>query len=248
MKQWAIDNGARHYTHWFHPLTDGTAESTMLSLSTTAKAAWSRNSPASYLYNRSRRIELPQWRYTQHIRGTRLFGLGHIVACVHPRQDSLYPRQSSSPIPANRSTTRHLCYEPLNSVDKAATAVARYFDPEVKHVNSFLGWEQEYFLVDEALYSARPDLVMTGRTLMGHESAKTNSSKITISVPYPRVSESFMLDLEIECHKLGIPAKTRHNEVAPNQFELAPIFEGDQSCQRPQSTADVAHRRGGTTP
>ena len=113
----------------------------------------------------------------------------------------------------------------LNSVDRAATAVARFFDPEVNHVKSYLGWEQEYFLVDEALYSARPDLMLTGRTLMGHESAKNQQLEDHYFGAIPSRVEAFMLDLEIECHKLGIPAKTRHNEVAPNQFELAPIFE-----------------------
>ncbi|MBP3890287.1 MAG: glutamine synthetase type III, partial [Muribaculaceae bacterium] len=113
----------------------------------------------------------------------------------------------------------------LNAVDKAGTAVAQYFDPEVKHVISNLGWEQEYFLVDEALYAARPDLVMTGRTLLGHESAKNQQLEDHYFGAIPSRVEAFMLDLEIECHRLGIPAKTRHNEVAPNQFELAPIFE-----------------------
>ena len=113
----------------------------------------------------------------------------------------------------------------LNSVDKAGTEVAKLFDPNVKHVVSYLGWEQEYFLVDEALYSARPDLVMTGRTLIGHESAKNQQLEDHYFGAIPSRVEAFMLDLEIECHKLGIPAKTRHNEVAPNQFELAPIFE-----------------------
>ncbi|MDE6299489.1 MAG: glutamine synthetase III, partial [Muribaculaceae bacterium] len=113
----------------------------------------------------------------------------------------------------------------LNSVDKAATRVARFFDPNVNHVMCYLGWEQEYFLVDEALYAARPDLVLTGRTLMGHESAKNQQLEDHYFGAIPSRVEAFMLDLELECHKLGIPAKTRHNEVAPNQFELAPIFE-----------------------
>ncbi|MGM9823251.1 MAG: glutamine synthetase III, partial [Muribaculaceae bacterium] len=113
----------------------------------------------------------------------------------------------------------------LNSVDKAGTAVAQYFDPNVKHVHSYLGWEQEYFLVDEALYSARPDLMLTGRTLMGHESAKNQQLEDHYFGAIPTRVDAFMLELETECHKLGIPAKTRHNEVAPNQFELAPIFE-----------------------
>ena len=113
----------------------------------------------------------------------------------------------------------------LNAVDKAATAVARYFDPEVKHVVSNLGWEQEYFLVDESLYSARPDLVMTGRTLMGHESPKNQQLEDHYFGSIPSRVQAFMLDLEIRCHRLGIPVKTRHNEVAPTQFELAPIYE-----------------------
>ncbi|MDE6367415.1 MAG: glutamine synthetase III, partial [Muribaculaceae bacterium] len=113
----------------------------------------------------------------------------------------------------------------INAVDRSATRVARYFDPEVNHVTSFLGWEQEYFLVDEALFSARPDLMLTGRTLMGHESAKNQQLEDHYFGAIPSRVEAFMLELELECHKLGIPAKTRHNEVAPNQFELAPIYE-----------------------
>ena len=135
----------------------------------------------------------------------------------------------------------------LNSVDKAATAVAKYFDENVKHVNSYLGWEQEYFLVDEALYSARPDLVLTGRTLMGHESAKNQQLEDHYFGAIPSRVEAFMLDLELECHKLGIPAKTRHNEVAPNQFELAPIFEetnlaNDHNLLLMSLIAEVARR------
>ncbi len=113
----------------------------------------------------------------------------------------------------------------LNAIDKAATQVAQFLNPAVKHVTNNLGWEQEYFLVDEALYSARPDLALTGRTLMGHESAKNQQLEDHYFGAIPSRVEAFMLDLEIECHRLGIPAKTRHNEVAPNQFELAPIFE-----------------------
>jgi len=113
----------------------------------------------------------------------------------------------------------------LRAVDEAATGVAKYFDADVKHVISNLGWEQEYFLVDEALYDARFDLALTGRTLMGHESAKNQQLEDHYFGAIPSRVEAFMLDLEIEAHKLGIPLKTRHNEVAPNQFEFAPIFE-----------------------
>ena len=113
----------------------------------------------------------------------------------------------------------------LAAVDKAATDVCQLFDKNITRVYTNLGWEQEYFLVDSALYNARPDLCLTGRTLMGHSSAKDQQLEDHYfgSIP-PRVT-AFMKELEIECHKLGIPAKTRHNEVAPNQFELAPIFE-----------------------
>ena len=100
--------------------------------------------------------------------------------------------------------------------------MARYFDPEVNHVSSYLGWEQEYFLVDEAFFPARPDLVMTGRTLIGHESAKNQQLEDHYFGSIPSRVEAFMLDLELECHRLGIPVKTRHNEVAPNQFGPLP--------------------------
>lgn len=113
----------------------------------------------------------------------------------------------------------------LRAVDKAAVAVCRYFNPDVKKVYAYLGWEQEYFLVDEGLYAARPDLLLTGRTLMGHDSAKNQQLEDHYFGAIPTRVAAFMKDLEVEALKLGIPVKTRHNEVAPNQFELAPIFE-----------------------
>ena len=112
----------------------------------------------------------------------------------------------------------------INAVDKAATAVCHYFDPSVKKVFSYLGWEQEYFLVDEGLYAARPDLLLTGRTLIGHESAKNQQLEDHYFGAIPARVQAFMKELEFEAYKYGIPCKTRHNEVAPNQFELAPIF------------------------
>ena len=111
----------------------------------------------------------------------------------------------------------------LRAVNKAATDVCHYFDPEVKKVNAYLGWEQEYFLVDEGLYAARPDLLMTGRTLTGHDSAKNQQLEDHYFGAIPPRVAAFMKELEIEALKLGIPVKTRHNEVAPNQFELAPF-------------------------
>ena len=113
----------------------------------------------------------------------------------------------------------------LAAIDRAATAVARYFCPDVQRVNTNLGWEQEYFLVDEGLYAARPDLLLTGRTLMGHESSKNQQMDDHYFGAIPERVAEFMRDLEIRALELGIPCKTRHNEVAPNQFELAPIFE-----------------------
>ena len=113
----------------------------------------------------------------------------------------------------------------LAAVDKAATAVCHYFDPNVTRVTANLGWEQEYFLVDEGLYAARPDLLLTGRTLMGHDSAKNQQMDDHYFGAIPERVQEFMRDLEIQALELGIPCKTRHNEVAPNQFELAPIFE-----------------------
>ncbi|MDY6427716.1 MAG: glutamine synthetase III, partial [Bacteroidales bacterium] len=112
----------------------------------------------------------------------------------------------------------------LNAVDKSATEVCHYFDPSVKKVYSYLGWEQEYFLVDEGLYAARPDLLLTGRTLLGHESAKNQQLEDHYFGAIPARVQAFMKELEFEAYKYGIPCKTRHNEVAPNQFELAPIF------------------------
>jgi len=112
----------------------------------------------------------------------------------------------------------------LNSINKAATDVCYYFDPSVKKVFSFLGWEQEYFLVDEGLYSARPDLLLTDRTLMGHESAKNQQLEDHYFGAIPERVQAYMQEIEFEAYKYGIPCKTRHNEVAPNQFELAPIY------------------------
>lgn len=111
----------------------------------------------------------------------------------------------------------------LEAVNRAAVDICRYFDPKVEKVFSYLGWEQEYFLVDESLWAARPDLVLTGRTMMGHESAKNQQLDDHYFGSIPTRVIAFMKDLEYECQQLGIPVKTRHNEVAPNQFELAPV-------------------------
>ena len=225
MKRWAIENGARHYTHWFHPLTDGTAEKHDAFIEHDGKGgvleAFSgkllvqQEPDASSFPNGGIRNTFEARGYSAWDISSPAFIIGETL-CIPTVFISYTGESLDYKTPLLRA---------LNSVDRAATSVAQLFDPEVKHVYSYLGWEQEYFLVDEALYSARPDLVMTGRTLMGHESAKNQQLEDHYFGAIPSRVEAFMLDLEIECHKLGIPAKTRHNEVAPNQFELAPIFE-----------------------
>ncbi|MCM1094136.1 MAG: glutamine synthetase III [Lachnospiraceae bacterium] len=247
MKQWAVDNGARHYTHWFHPLTDGTAEKHDAFIEHDGKGGVVEEFEGKLLVQQEPDASsFPNGgiRNTFEARGYSAWDISSPAfimdktLCIPTIFISYTGESLDYKTPLLRS---------LNCVDKAATAVARYFDPEVKHVNSYLGWEQEYFLVDEALYSARPDLVMTGRTLMGHESAKNQQLEDHYFGAIPSRVEAFMLDLEIECHKLGIPAKTRHNEVAPNQFELAPIFEetnlaNDHNLLLMSLIAEVARR------
>ena len=224
MKQWAIDNGARHYSHWFHPLTDGTAEKhdAFVELQGegvvekfAGKLLVQQEPDASSFPNGGIRNTFEARGYSAWDISSPAFILGKTL-CIPTIFISYTGESLDYKTPLLRA---------INSIDKAGTAIAKYFDENVKHVISYLGWEQEYFLVDEALYSARPDLVMTGRTLMGHESAKNQQLEDHYFGAIPSRVEAFMLDLEIECHKLGIPAKTRHNEVAPNQFELAPIYE-----------------------
>lgn len=225
MKRWAIDNGARHYTHWFQPLTETTAEKHDAFIEHdgkggvvekfTGKLLVQQEPDASSFPNGGIRNTFEARGYSAWDISSPAFILDNTL-CIPTIFISYTGESLDYKTPLLRA---------LNSVDKAATAVAQYFDPEVKHVCSYLGWEQEYFLVDESLYSARPDLMLTGRTLMGHESAKNQQLEDHYFGAIPSRVEAFMLDLEIECHKLGIPAKTRHNEVAPNQFELAPVFE-----------------------
>ena len=225
MKQWAIDNGARHYTHWFQPLTETTAEKHDGFVEHDGKGGMVEKFSGKLLVQQEPDASsFPNGgiRNTFEARGYSAWDISSPVLimdntlCIPTVFISYTGEALDYKTPLLRA---------LAAVDKAATGVARYFDPEVNHVVAYLGWEQEYFLVDEALYDARPDLVLTGRTLMGHESAKNQQLEDHYFGAIPSRVEAFMLDLEIECHRLGIPAKTRHNEVAPNQFELAPIFE-----------------------
>lgn len=225
MKQWAIDMGVTHYTHWFQPLTDGTAEKHDGFVEHDGKGGMVEEFSGKLLI--------------QQEPDASSFPSGGIRSTFEARGYSAWDISSPAFI-LNKTlciptifisyTGESLDYKTpllkaLNSVNKAATAVCHYFDENVKKVYSYLGWEQEYFLVDEALYSCRADLMLTGRTLMGHDSAKNQQLEDHYFGSIPIRVEAFMRDFEIECHKLGIPCKTRHNEVAPNQFEVAPIFE-----------------------
>ena len=247
MKKWAIDNGARHYTHWFQPLTETTAEKHDAFIEHDGKGGVvekfngkllvQQEPDASSFPNGGIRNTFEARGYSAWDISSPAFILDGTL-CIPTIFISYTGESLDYKTPLLRA---------LNSVDRAATKVAQYFDPSVKHVKSYLGWEQEYFLVDEALYSARPDLMLTGRTLMGHESAKNQQLEDHYFGSIPSRVQAFMLDLEIECHKLGIPAKTRHNEVAPNQFELAPIFEetnlaNDHNLLLMSLIAEVARR------
>ena len=225
MKQWALDNGAKHYTHWFHPLTDGTAEKHDSFIEHDGKGGVVEEFTGKLLVQQEPDASsFPNGgiRNTFEARGYSAWDISPPAFIIHNTLciPTIFIAYTGESLDYKTPLLRA-----LNSVDKAGTAVAQYFDPNVKHVHSYLGWEQEYFLVDEALYSARPDLMLTGRTLMGHESAKNQQLEDHYFGAIPTRVDAFMLELETECHKLGIPAKTRHNEVAPNQFELAPIFE-----------------------
>ncbi len=225
MKQWADENGVTHYTHWFQPLTEGTAEKHDAFIEHDGKGGLIEEFSGKLL--------------VQQEPDASSFPSGGIRATFEARGYSAW--DPTSPVFIIDDTlcipTIFISYtgealdykaplkRALHAVDEAATAVARYFDPNVKKVITNLGWEQEYFLVDEGLYSARPDLMLTGRTLMGHDSAKNQQMDDHYFGIIPERVQAFMKDLEIQALELGIPCKTRHNEVAPNQFELAPIYE-----------------------
>ena len=225
MKRWAVDMGVTHYTHWFQPLTDGTAEKHDGFIEHDGKGGIVEEFSGKLLI--------------QQEPDASSFPSGGIRSTFEARGYSAWDISSPAFI-LNKTlciptifisyTGESLDYKTpllkaLNSVNRAATAVCQYFDENVKKVYAYLGWEQEYFLVDEALYNSRADLMLTGRTLMGHESAKNQQLEDHYFGSIPMRVEAFMRELEIECHKLGIPCKTRHNEVAPNQFEIAPIYE-----------------------
>lgn len=225
MKSWAKSLNVTHYTHWFQPLTDGTAEKHdgFIEIAEdggvierfSGKLLVQQEPDASSFPNGGIRNTFEARGYTAWDVSSPAFVVDNTL-CIPTIFISYTGEALDYKTPLLKA---------LAAVDKAATDVCQLFDKNVTRVYTNLGWEQEYFLVDSALYNARPDLCLTGRTLMGHSSAKDQQLEDHYfgSIP-PRVT-AFMKELEIECHKLGIPAKTRHNEVAPNQFELAPIFE-----------------------
>ena len=225
MKKWAIGMGATHYTHWFHPLTEGTAEKHDAFVEHdgrggmveefSGKLLIQQEPDASSFPNGGIRNTFEARGYSAWDPSSPAFIVGDTL-CI-PTVFIAYTGESldyKAPL-----------LKALEAVNKAATDVCHYFNPDVKKVYAYLGWEQEYFLVDEGLYAARPDLLLTGRTLMGHESSKNQQLEDHYFGAIPTRVMEFMKELEIESLKLGIPLKTRHNEVAPNQFELAPVFE-----------------------
>ena len=225
MKSWAINHGATHYTHWFLPLTGATAEK---------HDAFIDPVEGGTGIEKFRGIEL-----TQQEPDASSFQSGGIRSTLEARGYTAWDPTSPAFI-----MDRTLCIptvfvsytgealdfktpllKALYAIDKAAVDVCHYFDKDVSKVIATLGWEQEYFLVDEALFLARPDLMLTGRTLFGHSSAKDQQLEDHYFGTIPQRVISFMQDFELEAHRLGVPVKTRHNEVAPNQFECAPVFE-----------------------
>ncbi|WP_372919870.1 glutamine synthetase III [Salegentibacter sp.] len=225
MKEWAISKGVTHYTHWFQPLTGTTAEKHDAFFETVGPTSAiekfgggqlvqqepdASSFPSGGIRNTFEARGYTAWDPTSpaFIWGTTL--------CIPTIFVSYTGEALDYKTPLLRA---------LHAVDNAATKVAKYFDKNVTKVHATLGWEQEYFLIDSALANTRPDLQLAGRTLLGHSPAKGQQLDDHYFGSIPSRVLSFMKDLEIECMKLGIPVKTRHNEVAPNQFELAPIFE-----------------------
>lgn len=225
MKSWALEMGATHYSHWFHPLTDGTAEKHDAFIEHSQFGGVVENFSGKHL--------------AQQEPDASSFPSGGIRNTFEARGFTAWDPSSPAFVVGNTLsiptvfvsyTGEALDYKTpllkaLNALDEAAVNVCQYFDKNVSKVIATLGWEQEYFLIDEALYNARMDLVMTERTLVGHSSAKDQQLEDQYFSSIPERVGAFMREVEIEAYKLGIPLRTRHNEVAPNQYEIAPIFE-----------------------
>ena len=225
IKQWAVENGVTHYTHWFQPLTEGTAEKHDSFIEHDHKGGMVEEFSGKLLVQQEPDASsFPNGgiRNTFEARG---YSAWDPTSPVFIIDDTLCIPTIFISYTGEALDYKAPLLRTLHAVNVAATDVCRYFYPDVKKVQSNLGWEQEYFLVDEGLYSARPDLLLTGRTLMGHDSAKNQQMDDHYFGTIPDRVQAFMKDLEIRALELAIPCKTRHNEVAPNQFELAPIYE-----------------------
>ena len=225
MKKWATELGATHYTHWFQPLTEGTAEKHDAFVEHDGKGGMIEEFSGKLLVQQEPDASsFPNGgiRNTFEARGYSAWDPSSPVFVV---DDTLCIPTVFIAYTGESLDYKAPLLKALHAVDKAAVEVCHYFNPEVTKVVAYLGWEQEYFLVDEGLYAARPDLLLTGRTLMGHEASKNQQLEDHYFGAIPARVAAFMRDLEIKALELGIPVKTRHNEVAPNQFELAPIYE-----------------------
>ena len=249
MKSWAKSLNVTHYTHWFQPLTDGTAEKHDGFIEFgedggvierfSGKLLIQQEPDASSFPNGGIRNTFEARCYSAWDPTSPVFIIDDTL-CIPTIFISYTGEALDYKAPLLRS---------LHTLSEAATEVCHYFYPQVKKVQTNLGWEQEYFLVDESLYSARPDLMLTGRTLMGHDSAKNQQMDDHYFGTIPERVQAFMKDLEIQALELGIPCKTRHNEVAPNQFELAPIYEEcnlavDHNMLLMSLMKRVAHKHG----
>ncbi len=243
MKKWALEHGVTHITHWFQPLTDGTAEKhdSLIDYdgkggvieTFTGKSLVQQEPDASSFPSGGIRATFEARGYTAWDPASPVF-IQDDTMCIPTVFVSYTGEALDFKTPLKRA---------LKAVNEAALPICQMFDKSVKHVYSYLGWEQEYFLVDEDLYSARPDLMITGRTLMGHESSKNQQLDDHYFGAIPSRVAAFMKDLETEGFKLGIPLKTRHKEVAPNQFEFAPIYgETNLSNDQNQQIMNVMHK------
>ena len=225
MKKWAEEHGATHYTHWFQPLTEGTAEKHDAFIEHDGKGGMIEEFSGKLLVQQEPDASsFPNGgiRNTFEARG---YSAWDPTSPVFIIEDTLCIPTIFISYTGESLDYKAPLLKSLHAVNVAATKVCQYFYQDVKQVHTNLGWEQEYFLVDENLYFARPDLMLTGRTLMGHDSAKNQQMDDHYFGTIPERVQAFMKDLEIQALELGIPCKTRHNEVAPGQFELAPIFE-----------------------
>ena len=225
MKDWAISKGATHYTHWFQPLTGATAEKhDAFFESINGSLAMEKFDGEQLVQQQPDASSFPHGgiRNTFEARGYTAWDptspafIYETTLCIPTIFVAYTGEALDNKTPLLRA---------LQSIDIHATAVCKYFDKNAAKVNATLGWEQEYFLIDDALALSRPDITLTGRTLLGHSPAKGQQLDDHYFGSIPARAMHFMQDLEQECMLLGIPVKTRHNEVAPNQFELAPIFE-----------------------